>query len=107
MRDLSFTALPGTVVAFVGESGSGKTTIFNLIERFYDPTAGRILLDGQDIRVFEHFLFPFSFFFNLFTFLIRPSTPLPSDLLCQLFHKSLVCFSFLSLSPFLNLIFFF
>ncbi len=43
----------GEVVALVGPSGSGKTTIANLVPRFYDPTAGRITLDGQDIRDLE------------------------------------------------------
>lgn len=41
---------PGTTIAFVGRSGSGKSTIINLLLRFYDPTAGRIELDGRDIR---------------------------------------------------------
>jgi subfamily B ATP-binding cassette protein MsbA len=40
---------PGEVLALVGPSGSGKTTLFNLIPRFYDPTAGRVLIDDQDI----------------------------------------------------------
>jgi ATP-binding cassette, subfamily B, bacterial MsbA len=40
----------GEVVALVGPSGSGKTTIANLVPRFYDPTAGRVTLDGQDLR---------------------------------------------------------
>ena len=41
---------PGTTTAFVGRSGSGKSTIINLLLRFYDPTGGRIELDGHDIR---------------------------------------------------------
>jgi subfamily B ATP-binding cassette protein MsbA len=41
---------PGQRVAFVGRSGAGKSTVFNLLPRLYDPTAGRILLDGHDIR---------------------------------------------------------
>ncbi len=41
---------PGQRVAFVGRSGAGKSTVFNLLPRLYDPTAGRILVDGHDIR---------------------------------------------------------
>ncbi len=41
---------PGSVVALVGRSGAGKSTIVNLLLRFYDPTAGRLLLDGHDLR---------------------------------------------------------
>jgi len=41
---------PGEVVALVGASGSGKSTLANLLPRFYDPTSGRVLVDGQDIR---------------------------------------------------------
>lgn len=43
----------GSVVALVGETGSGKTTMANLLARFYDPTGGRILLDGHDLRDIE------------------------------------------------------
>jgi ABC-type multidrug transport system fused ATPase/permease subunit len=46
---VSFTIPPGGMTAFVGPSGAGKTTVFSLIERFYEPTSGRILLDGTDI----------------------------------------------------------
>lgn len=47
---VSFTLNPGETVALVGPSGAGKTTILQLLLRFYDPTSGRILLDGTDLR---------------------------------------------------------
>ena len=47
--DVSFQAEKGETVAFVGPTGAGKTTIINLLSRFYNPTSGRIVLDGQDI----------------------------------------------------------
>jgi subfamily B ATP-binding cassette protein MsbA len=50
LADITFEAAPDEVIALVGPSGAGKTTLVNLIPRFYDPTAGRILVDGVDIR---------------------------------------------------------
>lgn len=50
LEDITFTALRGEVVAIVGPSGAGKSTLVDLIPRFYDPTSGRILLDGRDAR---------------------------------------------------------
>jgi len=50
LRGVSFTAPAGKVTALVGPSGSGKTTAMNCVLRFYDVTAGRILIGGQDIR---------------------------------------------------------
>jgi subfamily B ATP-binding cassette protein MsbA len=50
LRDVSFTARKGEVVALVGASGAGKSTLVDLIPRFHEPTAGRILLDGTDLR---------------------------------------------------------
>lgn len=50
LRELDLEARPGEIIALVGPSGSGKTTIVNLLTRFYDPTEGRILIDGTDLR---------------------------------------------------------
>jgi ATP-binding cassette, subfamily B, bacterial MsbA len=50
VKGVSFTARAGQTVALVGRSGSGKSTLVNLLPRFYDPTAGRIVLDGVDVR---------------------------------------------------------
>jgi ATP-binding cassette subfamily B multidrug efflux pump len=50
LRGISFEAMPNQVIALLGQTGSGKSTIVNLIPRFYDPTDGRITIDGQDIR---------------------------------------------------------
>ena len=50
LRDLTFEALPGQVIALLGMTGSGKSTITSLIPRFYDATSGRITIDGHDIR---------------------------------------------------------
>ena len=46
---VSFTIPPRGMTAFVGPSGAGKTTVFSLIERFYEPESGRVLLDGTDV----------------------------------------------------------
>ena len=50
LRDFTLAVPRGTRTAFVGRSGAGKSTVFNLLPRLYDPTAGRILLDGHDLR---------------------------------------------------------
>jgi len=50
LRDITFTAKPGQMVALVGHTGSGKTTIVNLIAKFYLPSAGELFVDGQEIR---------------------------------------------------------
>jgi ATP-binding cassette, subfamily B, bacterial len=50
LRDVNLRIAPGETVAFVGQTGAGKSTAAKLITRFYDPTAGRVLLDGHDLR---------------------------------------------------------
>ena len=53
LQDVSLTIPAGSTAAFVGATGSGKSTLTKLLLRFYDPTSGRILLDGADIRGFD------------------------------------------------------
>src|SRR3989442_10024771 len=53
LNDLSFTVSPGETIAIVGRNGAGKTTLFKLICRLYDPSGGRILIDGVDIRDYD------------------------------------------------------
>ena len=53
VRGLDFTLAPGERLALVGENGAGKTTLVKLLARFYDPTEGRILLDGIDLREYD------------------------------------------------------
>src|SRR5262249_61855210 len=49
-RGVPFEVEPGQTVALLGATGSGKTTILNLLPRFYDVSAGRLLIDGHDVR---------------------------------------------------------
>ncbi len=53
VRGLDFALAPGERVALVGENGAGKTTLVKLLARLYDPTEGRILLDGVDLREYD------------------------------------------------------
>ncbi|MEN6547744.1 MAG: ABC transporter ATP-binding protein [Armatimonadia bacterium] len=50
LEDISFVAEPGSSTALVGPSGSGKTTLIHFIPRFYDPSSGRVLVDGYDVQ---------------------------------------------------------
>ena len=53
LKDISFTVEPGQTLAIMGPTGSGKTSIINLLARFYDPTAGQVLLDGCDVHLWK------------------------------------------------------
>jgi len=53
LRDVSLSIAAGQTVALVGPSGAGKTTLSNLVARFYDPTKGRVTLDGRDLRDYD------------------------------------------------------
>lgn len=53
LHEISFAAQPGQTIALVGHTGSGKSTIANLVNKFYLPTSGRVLIDGHDTRHIE------------------------------------------------------
>jgi len=53
LQDISFEVAPGSRVGIAGRTGAGKTTLASLLMRFYDPTAGQILLDGADLREYK------------------------------------------------------
>jgi ATP-binding cassette, subfamily B, bacterial len=53
LQDVTFEARPGEMVALVGLTGAGKTTAVSMIPRFYDPSAGRVLIDGHDVREYN------------------------------------------------------
>ena len=53
LHDIAFEAQPGQMIAVVGLTGAGKTTLVSLIPRFYNPTSGRILVDGVDVRQYR------------------------------------------------------
>jgi ATP-binding cassette subfamily B protein len=79
LHDVSLHASPGEVVAIVGATGAGKSTLVSLVPRFFDPDAGRVLIDGHDLRdvqlasirrhvslvLQESFLFPISLADNI------------------------------------------
>jgi len=52
LEDINFTCKKGQVLAIVGGTGSGKSTVINLIPRFYNPTSGQVLVDGQDVTTY-------------------------------------------------------
>ncbi|KAF7824267.1 ABC transporter B family member 1 [Senna tora] len=53
LNDFSLVVPTGKTIALVGSSGSGKSTVVSLIERFYDPTSGHVVLDGHDIKTLK------------------------------------------------------
>ena len=54
LKGISFCAGPGDVIALVGPSGGGKTSCISLMERFYDPICGSVLLDGKPLAQYDH-----------------------------------------------------
>src|SRR5204862_3696428 len=50
LQNVSFAVRSGETLGIVGPSGAGKTTLLSLVARFYDPTSGRVMLDGEDLR---------------------------------------------------------
>jgi ATP-binding cassette subfamily B protein len=53
LKDISFVIRPGQIAALVGPSGTGKSTVISLIPRFYDPTSGKVKIDGRDVREYK------------------------------------------------------
>lgn len=53
LRDITFEARPGSTVAIMGETGSGKSSLIHLIGRYYDRTAGSVLIDGRDVKEYD------------------------------------------------------
>src|ERR1700741_1470467 len=53
LNEVSFQIEPGQIVGIVGPTGSGKSTVLSLLPRFYDPTAGRVLIDGSDVATYK------------------------------------------------------
>jgi len=54
LKNVSLDIQAGETVAFVGQSGSGKSTIVSLLERFYDPTGGKIIVDGKELWEYDN-----------------------------------------------------
>lgn len=85
VKDISFTIRPGEKLTIIGENGSGKSTLFKLLLRLYDPTEGRILLDGTDIREYRYadyaaLFAPMFQDYRIFAFSVNENIALKNDL---------------------------